>query len=409
MLFFSASDETTSRFVLVLDVGSGTIGAVLIDTSVASNQARACVWSKRIQMTLKSSDINRKFQHVKSALMEMILLVNKEGTEALRMIDEHARIGQVFVHICSPWTQTVAQKVSYTKDHPFTTSKALLQELATEVQKEALEKANNEFAKNGKKLSVLESEISNIEINGYRLPSIIETETRQLHFTHYTSFLSEDMSIVIDELLREAFVTATVTKRAYMPMFVENVIAMREEVDFALLDITHEGTELALVRENTVTNVGAVPYGIATLAHAIAEGTDSPNETGFQMLRQENPHEVPMSKKKTERVEMVITEYEEALLKLLHESEDTLLARPTIITHCDKAYEPFFTARVKNAFKRQGILIQNMQHVSITEQIAQVLPYECDSALALSVYDVMQYSNPTYLESTKEEFTVPAD
>ncbi len=402
-MFSWDTTDTHGRFQLVLDIGSGSVGAALLDTKFATADHSACIWSKRVHLVFNdNSGADRMVHALKTALMNALLITNSEGRKELEQIDEKARLSGVHVYITAPWVHTAPRRITYSQEHPFTVNQTLLSDLADEADQSIVQTLTDDPLFTTGAIEVLSTTTSQLEINGYDVPDNQTAEAKTLAFTHHTSFISHPVKQAVVDLIVETFGEINTNLQAFMPHFAAAMIAMRTERSFCVFDITHESTEVGIVRDNILTTITQIPIGISTLAKEIAAIKKAPVETGYQLLRNANVADAKLTNKQRDQVTELIGSYEQALSKQLAELEDDLLPPALVCLHTDRDFADFFTQRITHSLHHLYPNDVSITTVPAADIVNQSMPAAGDSALSFATYLTLQSLNHNELlnEST---------
>jgi Tfp pilus assembly PilM family ATPase len=123
--------------------------------------------------------------------------------------------------------------------------------------------------------------------------------------------------------------------------------------NMSLLDVTHECTELSIIRDSELTYVTHAPFGIYAIAREYAAALDVPLAEALGYLKSDADSLLEsLSKSKQEELEAIHDAYVARLTELFTQTGDDLVIPRQIILHIDAQYEAFLHELVTTATKR---------------------------------------------------------
>lgn len=394
---FGGREKSAVAPHLLVDIGSGSVGVALIvpDLEKADkNISSPCLWSERISMGIKAEDTSaRLLPKLKATLLEAFLTVNSGGRKILNEVGCLTNITNVHVSIAAPWAITTPRRIDYSKKEPFELNDQLLEKLLLKADNDAAAELakNEEISKEN--IHLLKGKIAQLELNGYprlALPNLKPTTLSTFSFTHYTSFVNKSLFSTLNELIEDNFADSEVSIEPFITIFNQMTLRTTQESSFCLFDVTHEGTEIGIVRDKTLRSITFLPIGTHTLAREIAHSLKTTIDTATHHLQAKSALSSKQSKKQIETVQKTIDSYRSELQKKLSTLPDELAAPAIFYTHTDKEFESFLQSEIATALLNTTDATIAPKFHSYTKLINNSIPYACDSALSLLCFHVLQ-------------------
>jgi hypothetical protein len=311
------SRKSSSGYALLIDVGSSSVGLAIVAPTVSA----APIWSHREHCPLKvTRSVRESSKAVVTTIMNVMMVFEGEGRAALAVHNKSAKIGTVQTTVSAPWSYTVARTVKFEKDEPFIITEQLLSQLATT----AADQAKEEFEQKHtlKDLGVQETSrtILDTHANGYRVATPNKQSVKELRVTHVSTLIREEIVASITEIQQKLVPAANLHITSFMMANYYVTDALQPfGVDFCLLDITNEATELGIVRHNALHYSTHASFGRASIAREIAQATGVPLHDAFTSMRTL----ADQSKIHTD-VKSTLQAYQAQIVKLFQETGDRL-------------------------------------------------------------------------------------
>lgn len=277
------SRNSSSGYALLVDVGSGSVGLAI----VAPTESATPIWFHREHCPLKvTQSVTESSKAVITTIMNVMMVFESEGRVALAKHNKSAKIGTVQTTVSAPWSYTVARTVKFEKDEPFIITAQLLAQLATTAADQAMEEFEQKHSL--KDLGVQETSrtILDTHANGYRVATPNKQSAKQLSVTHVSTLIREEIVSSITEIQQKLVPAADLHITSFMMANYYVTDALQPTgVDFCLLDITNEATELGIVRHNALQYSTHASFGRASIAREIAQATGVPLHDAFTSIR----------------------------------------------------------------------------------------------------------------------------
>ena len=195
--FFTSTHETVD---LVLDIGSGSVGATLLVCSENKNPTSVFTVRKPIAFQ-KKLDPKRLAKLLDDTLLLVLDSVLKDGIKHLRFTKSGAgAIRNVHVVLAAPWYSAHANTVVVKKDTVFTVSNQLLSEYILEEQKEFIASIPAHAEQFQEGVRPVEHAVIHVRLNGYETATPIGKTAHELSMSLYVSVMSEYIATSINNL-----------------------------------------------------------------------------------------------------------------------------------------------------------------------------------------------------------------
>lgn len=346
------SERDTRNVVVLLDIGSSSVGAALAE--VGGAEKPTIFFTTRAKIPFKEiPSFDRLTAGMVSALENALGDVQKNSKAYMEHFSSGGALGAVHVFYASPWFLSQTKKVTYTKEGEFVITEALLDELMHEEEKQfSKTELGKRTEESGRELKLLEHKVTDLSVNGYSVADPIGKKTDQLIFSLYMSTVPEQITTLIKKNVR-----ATIGGHVmYHHTFTLSLYSAAREVlssknYFLLVDITGEVTDLALVRSGVLEGTGSFPIGKRTLIRKLGAEMKSSNDHARSLfkLHAEGMLEGEMAGIVTKALQGMSNEWITAFVQTAQKlSQDALIPADIIFT-ADVDARDYFTNLIQGA------------------------------------------------------------
>jgi len=336
--------KSSSGYALLVDVGSGSVGLAI----VAPTESATPIWSHREHTSLKvTKSVGESSKAVVTAIMNVMMEFEAQGRKALTEHNRTARIDIIQVTVSAPWSYTVARTVKFEKDEPFIISKDLLTELATAAADQAMEEFEAKHSLQDLGVQETSRTILDTHANGYRISTPNKQTAKQLSVTHVNTLIREEIVASLTDMQQKLLPAAQLDITSFMMANYYVTDALQPSgVDFCLVDITNEATELGIVRHNALQYSTHVAFGRASIAREIAVATGAPLHDAFTSMRT-----MQDSQETQTDINATLAAYQAQIIQLFKETGDRLSIPKHIYLEADAELGEFFRPIVEAAGK----------------------------------------------------------
>ena len=372
-------------YAAIVDVGSGSVGLAII-ASVPGQPEPLIIYSARERTPIRDiSGLSEASKDIATAVVNAFLLLGNDGRQALEAYDGSAKISATSVSISAPWSYTIAKTVHVHGDEPFEITKSLVEDLTQQAHEEALKIIQENDLMDRLGLITISEATAEIVANGYITKNPIDQTVNDLSLTQMNGVAEQKLVNVIQDSQEKVLPSAELQQHTFTQQFHRALQSLRPDTSEAcLIDVTHEATEIGVVRDGVLRYVTHVPYGSYTIAREISELCKLPKEEALGLLRVSDADQRQNLAAATKaEIDVIIKNYEEKLSDLFTRTGDTLSVPKSIFLHTDRKTEPFFVERIAAAAKNATTLHHSVH--PLTEKMFADLTVN-DSRILLSAY-----------------------
>ncbi len=348
------SKNSHHNYGAIIDIGSGSV-LVAIVASDKFKPHPEIIWSKREYAPLKQiQSISESAKNVMASLLSALMLLDSEGRAVLQKKTGKSKLLQTQITIAAPWSYTITKNISYHHEEPFSVSNELIEELLRTAHKKIKEELEANERANSLGLSIISRKIIGLIANGYPIKLATNQKAKTLQIIEANAIAQEYLVNAINDIKEKVLPDTHVSLYSFILLFYYLMRDFSPELnDYCLVDITYEATELGVVRNGTLNYSTHTPFGSFSLAREIASVLKVPLEEAFGYLKQEDPEIFFSNYSATQQKEIkeIITNYQNHLVDLFHETGDSLAIPKKIFLHGNLYTETFFKKHVAESAK----------------------------------------------------------
>lgn len=339
MSFFSKEKEK-EELVLVFDVGSSSVGAVLFLSH--NSKPPKIIFSVREPILIQNEpNFDVFFNLTIKSLDNAVSKVSKANLGAPK---------KIFCVLASPWYTSQTRNISIKKDEPFVFSQkiadALIQEEIALFEKEQ----SKNFIEKGDKLELVELRTMNILLNGYNTSKLLNQKIKDVYMTLFISVSPGEVLKKIKQSINNQFHSENIKFASFLlaTFSVTRDMFLNQE-DFILVDVGGEITEISMIKKDTLCTSISFPLGINSMIRGIGtEMNCSLDEAKSYLSLYRDGHAENQIQKKLEIVIKKIkadwlTKFQNSLVNM---SNDISIPATVFLTS-EKEYSDFFTETIK--------------------------------------------------------------
>lgn len=349
------SQKPAVRYGAILEIGSGST-AIAIVASDPKSALPTFIWHKRVNASLRDvENLHDSAKSILAALVDLLLEFETTGRPTLAKAAPGAKIEYVQCTIASPWSYTVTKKINYEQDEPFEVTPELLHELANGAKEKSEETVAEHQVASELGLTIATKATLNTFLNGYATKSPEFKQASKLTLVHTSMVTQTYLLDAIKDVQQKVFPNTNLEIFTYASVF--NCVvadALPQHRNVALLDVTHEATEISMVREGILSYVTHTPYGLYSLARELSAITGDPLSQAHKLLYREDfaDYVAGLSKTKQAEIETLFTNYVEQLQELLQQTGDELAAPRHIMLHAPTETITLFSDLITRASRK---------------------------------------------------------
>ena len=126
-----------SSAVVVVDIGSESIGAAIVDFSQALKKPRMVYSHREPIKHSKNEDPKLRLRSMREALLASTLELSNTGVKVLSSYERSLSIDRVFVVCGVPWSKTIVRFTHFKDEKPFAATKEYTARVMAESEKKA--------------------------------------------------------------------------------------------------------------------------------------------------------------------------------------------------------------------------------------------------------------------------------
>lgn len=249
--FFTKRTLSTER-MLVIDIGSASVGAALVETGT-NNPPHIFATAREnilIQEKLTSAEFLRAMNHALLRVLKTIAIKTKETKGSL----------SVFCTLSSPWFLLKSRRLTIAREEPLEITPHTLDKFLDDEVARLKEELKNTLPTEDMK--VVEKKIIQIKLNGYEIKEPYGKTASHIDLAMMISISSKQVTERIERTVASLFHTNAIHFGAFP---VAAFSAIRDifptEKTFLFLDITGEGTDVSLIHNDLILNTATFPRG----------------------------------------------------------------------------------------------------------------------------------------------------
>ncbi len=350
MFMFFGGDKNVSRSAIIIDVGSGSVGAAVV-LSESNQKQPEILWSGRESFSVKESEYSEKLaQKIQAALFNLLLNINQQGMKSLSGRFSKTKPDLIQINISAPWSYTATKTANLSSSKPFVISEKLMKELSKKADDQTKDFVNTNIFEEKLDLSILSSQTLCVSSKGYVLSEPLNRRVTELTLDQLISVAPKSLLEPLKETVLKVFPRQKIEVGTFMSIYFNAVQKIFSGQDHCLVDITHRATELGIVRDKKLETVTYVNSGIQTIADKLMKELGVPRTEALSFMRENSINSAAnFSEAKQQIINEAITEYEKELNKLFAKIGGALSIPKRIFLHTDRELEAFFSQRLKKA------------------------------------------------------------
>ena len=269
---FFSHKKNKKELSIIFDIGSGSVGAALVELSCLNKPTILYSTRKGIAFT-EEVNPDKLLSSMKIAMESVALNVQKMGfkNETLGHL-KNKDIGTIYCVFSSPWYLAQPKKITQTYKDKKSITNGFIKKILEKEEEEFLEKTANEYTnKHEEELYLLEHIITNLEVDGYEIQSIKGQEAKNIKLSIFSSLIPEKVANTAISVVSKVFHTDNLHLHSFSIVSFGVVRDVLDLADFIFLDISGEVTEVNLVSGGELVESGSFPFGINTHARLLSK------------------------------------------------------------------------------------------------------------------------------------------
>lgn len=264
------------RIVVVVDVGSASVGAGLV--LIRPNHPPHILYQTRHDIVFQEHlNFERFLRSTERALEAAVLDIVRNGLPHITLGRKRIRdIDRVLVSYASPWYIAQTKELSMGEGKPFTFTKAMVDDATAKEEHAALARMQEEYKDVAPgQMVVIEKNVTNIKINGYRVEEPYDKEAQQVSFTLSLSLMVEPLRIMVTNTIERHVRSKEVSHHSFAYIgFVTVRTLFPDDHSFLFLDVSGEVSDIACVRDGALAEMVSFPFGMRHIVRVLMKQLD---------------------------------------------------------------------------------------------------------------------------------------
>lgn len=352
---FSLKNQNKESLFIVLDIGSASVGGAIVSVS-DNNQIPKIIYDNRVSVAYKNNKDDPYFSLAMFlALKNVVTNIEQDGIRKLhesKTQKDVKDINKIFCVFSPLWYMSTVETFKFNKEEPFTVSDKFISDILKKADEKFLESVQeNKFNTKNKNLKLIEKDIVQVSLNGYRTEKPYGKKANTADITLFMSAVSEEIFEKTKEILEKTF---NIDDMSFHTFTLSSFSTVRDifntEKNFLLMDIEGETTNILLAREGTMIKEDSFPFGKNILLKKVAKDLNTSSEEAHSLLR------LSLEEKNTDieykKLNLIIKKVREEWLsffrKILLDFSEGLFLPKTIFLTVDSDIGKWFIDTIKS-------------------------------------------------------------
>ncbi len=317
--------------VLLIEIGSAKVTLSLVKYSPDDIEF---LWFT--EQTASYKGVLTKEQKKKaliSTLTNVLLTFNSEGLPFLNKNHKGSTITEAQVSTSSPWSYILLKKIQLTADDTIHLTKDSLDTLVSEIEYVKKDAINTNSLTNLKEAS---RSVLQIRLNDYVFDDISDFEAETAEIDVAISMIEGHLYESLHDLIKKVLPYATLHIASSIVVFTQAMKVYEPELsEYTFINLTMEATEVAIVRNGTISFVNFNNYGIVSLARDLEEVIAIPYYSIINYIQSSTMTDLKqsLSEAKQKKVDQVLESFINKTNELFQQIDDGYLLSKTIYLH----------------------------------------------------------------------------
>lgn len=349
---FSKKENKFLPFV-VFDIGSASVGGALVVAEEEAFGGIKIVYNTREHIAFQNS---LEPEYLLSTMLGVLKKVgeNIEKNGMQKLFNEKSgkrNIENIFCVLSSSWYISDTEIIKSEKENPFIVSEKFIEDLLKDADKHFKKSSKLQFEMlEAGNFKLIEKNIIQILLNGYNTNNPQGKKVNRADATLFVSMMSSEVYKKITSVLEKIFGARNTMFHTFeLALFSAVRDIFKTEIDFLIMDISGEVTDITLVRNETIVKTVSFSLGRNFLIRKVANSLNAVPEEAHSLIRLFLDEKSSSSERaKMERI--LVGAKEEWLLyfrKILSDFSDGLSLPRTIFLTIDTDIGKWFIDTIK--------------------------------------------------------------
>ena len=286
MALFSFSSSVKKETAIVLDIGSGSVGAAIV---AFEKRARPTIlYSTREDIAhYEHPGFKRFFRAMLNALETATLRLHRETLEKNTIPNVQSRdIEQIYCILASPWYTATTKILCYERNTPFTVTEALVNDLV----EQSLRDKNNAPTQEQKEphdTKLIEKKVIQILLNGYETGKPYGQNASSIEVALFTANVAQEIGSRVQSIIRKTWINRKISFHSFaLASFTVTRDLFPQDDNFILLDVTGEVTDIYFSKNGALIETCSLPYGKNSMLRDVARTLQTTVGESLSLIRE---------------------------------------------------------------------------------------------------------------------------
>jgi hypothetical protein len=256
---------------VIFDIGAESIGVSIIESD-RSKKLPIVIFSHRVHLRIPklAPSTGEYTRHMREALFSASLILSRDGLEALRLHNNHARIGKILVTCTSPWSYTISRNVQYESEDEIKITRALVDDLVKSAESEITTQIQSEKDNAHDLFEVVERATVDVRINDYSIQNPVGLRGTTVSLAHITGLIPSDIIKAVYEVQEKIFPNVEIRAHTFLLVLycvLRDLFPKTESL--CIINVAPEATEFGIVEGGTLIESTTIPFGTSELVRQL--------------------------------------------------------------------------------------------------------------------------------------------
>lgn len=314
-MFGSLFSRHSGETVLVLDMGSASIGAGVV--VLTPDDKPRVAYMTRIPLAVQDKLEPSSFLKIMSSYLTQALeRVQKHAPAHLKPLDAPTSISSVYATFSAPWYASAIHTAHESFEQPQSIDSSFIESLIEHARETFVENEENYFA--GERFTaaprLIETEVTDIRINGYQTPDPIGKAASDLDVTVFFSAIPQTVAERVEQSIGQFFDISDLTYHTQPHVLyrgIDQYTAMFQNL--LLIEVSGDRTEIGAIRDSSLQHVYSFSFGSNDLVRRVATALETGNElaASFIQMYRHGQADDELAEQLRETIDTVLSEWVE--------------------------------------------------------------------------------------------------
>lgn len=341
--------------LLVVDIGGSSVGGALIE--ISKNERPSILYHMRARIPIPDKKgINELGHAALTSLEEVVKEIHEKGYKP----NHWDSVDDVHVYLAAPWCFPSISTVHKSGEKPMVVTKKEIRDIIDDLRKKG--EAEHEGT------HIIESEVLDVRLNGYSVDNPFGKEANAYTIDVFSSRVRGDTTENIERKISARFSTENIHfHSSTLALYTTVRGVFTDGESHLIMDISGDMTEVLLVRDEVLVEVGSIPIGTHDIPRSVAETYKTTAEEALSRVQiARDGKSASEDIKMNAAAEKLLTKWKESLITLLDQFEHSTGIPHKIFYTVDVDMRPLFEELLidKNLFGRDDVMFLESKTLS---------------------------------------------